>query len=1137
MPYVFRIHEAKEAGDTQPTPAANVHDWGTTAHISSTLLKNIRLGAAGDKMGTSIPSLFARLHLFEGVFQALAGKPLTDLEMNNVNTSLISDCFDLLEFLYQHGNDSHLVIRHWNAASQIAALSNDGDPRHKKLAQVLRDELNVTPNFQDIYLFYWRSANAQDIIPQEVLIGGTSPFTLVFTSPNWKRKMEKKGLSFNRLDMSNMFCDTDICPLVHRNAKFKEMIYSMYMAFQPVLANQSHSFEQYLHTSWNSEVQSPDILAMGGNPNAFYAKYPNVRDENHAAVMACNLPICYERIAPTASGYEIRATTDRYARYQADGATINLDIPLVLNANGIPGATYVGQAVWNPATCIINEAATRGTALHNRVLPGGMGIKYPYLIWSDFLQDKILKTSYTLDREKFVTAYNGNSQYILPLKKEFFNFFNISDIDRVVGIIGGVQKRLVEIKSGQDKVEVILNIPVAHQNSTIELKKEYRGDDIIVSSPGYDFMLAFFPFYKVIDKPALNMYSIMSCGDIQLSFYNQGAVSSMINCSSSVRTTKGNQALLLQQTEYYKLNSSFDIIEIRCKNTCGLVIPKMKEINIQDAFQDYYFAVDLGTSNTYIAYKTNNSHTPKTFDILTNDAQTVFLSSPDFDRQTVPVHFVMGEYYDREFVPTQINGNAPVSYPTRTATCETANFENSQANLFGNISIGYKFLNEIVTAGAAIQWKYKTDLKWALEKQPNDVHYLDRVKNYCMEILWLLKNKSLLNDGSDTFEVFLTFPETMKAPTRNLFIHQCWEWAKTQLQLNCTFIYGANVSESIAPYNMLAPQIGGQSLLNIDIGGGTSDLLFVCKDQVGAIVGAYYSSALFAADDLWSDGLNVGVPQGIRNGFYTYIKEQIDQNRTAYSPTILSNLETLVSLTNSSTDAMGFLFKHDAVFNTSTLITGNPKLYSIIFIHYAALMYHVSRLIKKLGISIPENLSFTGMGSRYINLISNDANDVKLLSKLLLEKYTGLQVPNMFNIYMVTEAKEITAKGALLGNGLDHNYQIPAGTLQEIVDYGFDTAANLIYKNIVQVETRDSVRDSVFKEYNRFVDSLDDRDFANFLFNRFGLTIPEELFTDLKRLAQISYTGMCTGISSQHYGLDVKETLFFWPLKIALSKL
>lgn len=1124
MAYVFRIHEAKCAGHTAPTPAANVKDWCNTEYISGTLLNNISLGAAGDKMGTSIPSLFARLYLFEGVFQALVGKSLADLTINNINTSLISDCFDLLEFLYQHGNDKHLVIRHWNADNQIKELSNDGDPKHAKLAQVIEGELKVNPKFQDIYLFYWKSANAQTLTPQEVLIGGTSPFTLVFTSPNWKRKMAEKGLSFRRLDGSSMFSDIDIRPLVRRDAKFKEMIYSMYMAFQPFFAQQSYSFEQYIDTSWNSEVQAPGILAMGNAPDAFYAKYPNVRDENGAAVVACNIPICYERIAPTASGYEIRATTNRYATYQADGTTINLNAPLVLNANGIPGATYVGKSIWSPSTCIINEAATRGTALHNRVLPGGMGVKYPYLIWSDFLEDKIIKVSYKLNNEKFVTAFNGDSQFILPLKKEFFNFFNIADINSIVSTVGGVQKKLVEVKSEQDKVEVTLNIPIAYQNSTIELKKEYKKEDIVDKT---GLMLAFFPFYKVVDKSILNMYSVMSCDDIDLSFYNQSSVSSMISCSSMVRTVQG---AVMRQTKYHKINSSFDFVEVKCGNVRGLVIPIMQEIYTQRVSSDFSFAVDLGSSNTYIAYKTNHAPIPSTFEITNEDVQAVFLNSPDYVR--TGIHEIMGPFYDREFVPTQINENASVSYPARTATCETTNFETNQANLFGNISIGYNMQNERLAIGV-VPYVYKTDLKWALEKNPADVHYLDRVKHYCMEILWLLKNKSLLNGGSDVFEVFLTFPETMKVPTRNLFVNQCWLWAKSQLQLNCTFRYGSDVSESIAPYNMLAPQIGGQSLLNIDIGGGTSDLLFVSKDSVGTIIGAYYSSTLFAADDLWGDGLNVGVPADIKNGFYTYIKAKIDQNEASYPPEILSNLKALVALTNSSADAMGFLFKHDYVFSTSTLITSEPKLYSIIFIHYAALMYHVSRLIKKLGVSIPEHLSFTGMGSRYINLISSETNDVKLLSKMLLEKYTGLNAPVTFNVYMAQDPKEVTAKGALLGDSLFNNFKIPTNRLKEVVDYGFDTTLNLVYRDA----TLDETRKSVLQEYNRFVDSLKDRDFANFLFSRFDLSIPENLFNDLKKLAASSYTDVCAGISPQHYGLDVKETLFFWPLKIALSRL
>ena len=84
--------------------------------------------------------------------------------------------------------------------------------------------------------------------------------------------------------------------------------------------------------------------------------------------------------------------------------------------------------------------------------------------------------------------------------------------------------------------------------------------------------------------------------------------------------------------------------------------------------------------------------------------------------------------------------------------------------------------------------------------------------------------------------------------------------------------------------------------------------------------------------------------------------------------------------------------------NTSAIIKGQRYLYSIVFIHYAALMYNVARLINKLGIDIPDNLSFTGMGSKYINLISSDSNVIRDLTKLLLEKYTGKKVNDAFSI-------------------------------------------------------------------------------------------------------------------------------------------
>lgn len=1104
MGYVFRIHDAANA---------NEQDWTPTSHIAGARLGSIKLSEANDKMGTSIPSIFARIFLFNNAFEVMKGKSLDDLRRINPNTTLISECLDLLEFLYQHGNDSKLTIRCWNAASQIAALRASNSPaNHCRLADVLDSELHNYPLLENIYLIFWKCPDLKTGVEEEILIGGTSPYTMVFTSPNWGRSMLGKHLSFNRMDGSKMFADS-IKSLPDRDSKFKKMIYSLYVAFQQQLVNQCSGLEKYLSTCWNGEVQDPRILAM--DSTRFSNSYSVVADAGRAPVYAGKIPLCYEQIRPSNSGYMIRASVNHLP---------GTETPLVLNKNGIMGAPYVGDSEWKTDTCSINEAALRGQSLNERILPGQMGIKYPFLIWSDFLEDKILKLPYPLNNEQFVTACDGDSQYVLPLKKEFFNFFTINNIDMIVG---PHNKRLVEVHPDTNKVVVTLNIPIVYHNSTIELSKTYLAGEIV---PVNDLLLAFFPFYRIVNAPAgLNQYNIMACGnDLSLAFYDQANVFQAINAQSVVRTASGTA---IHQTQYYKTSQEFDLVEVHASELTGLIIPRMRKIDVKKAGQTFSFAVDLGTSNTYIAYNSDQNPLPKTFEIDHTDLQTIYLNKPG--AETGQDINSMKMFFPREFAPILLKKGEIASYPSITATCETRNFTNSQAYLFGNISIGYNIEHEAPSLNNQPLYSYKTDLKWALEKDPTDVHYRDRIKAYCQEILLLLKHKALLNDGTAAFTVFLTFPETMKVPTRGSII-QCWDWARKELGLNslCTFRYGSDLSESIAPYNQLAPTVGGQSFLNIDIGGGTSDILFVNKVN-GMIESAHYASTLFAANDLWGDGLSVGTNQKPQNKFYLHVMEHIETNKNNYPAELLAYLQTFSTLTNSSADIMGFLFKHEDKFDTGALIKNDPRLYSLIFIHYAALMYYVARLIKKLGIGIPAHFSFTGMGSRYINLISKESAVIQDFSKLLLEKYSGCKCPETFAIHDVAEPKEITAKGTLLGQSLNANYKIEASQLHEVFDYGFDTSNTLKYEDVDKPE----IKNAILRSYMSFIYSLREPDVANYLHQKFNLIIPEEIFTRMENLANNSYTDVCSQINKAHNKLDIKDTLFFWPLKYALSKL
>ncbi len=1129
MAYVFRIHEPKKAGAPAPAAAATMSGWSPTGHIAGNLLSNIILGLNGNKMGTSIPSIFARIFLFEGAFQTLSGQNINILQSVTTDTKLVSECLDLIEFLFQHGNDSHLVIKRWNAQTQIAGLRKSAFEEHHHLAKVLEDEINLRPNLNEIFLFYWKSSTPDSMKEKEYLIGGTSPFTMVFTSPNWKTIMRSKNFKFSRLDGTPMFDDNSIKCLKDRDNSLKDMLYSLYMSYNVPLAQQADSFNRYLAIMMQNDNPDAAIAVMAGNQAAFVAKYTSITDENGTNVSCPIIPLAFEKVQPTASDYEIVATSTRYQNYISnDGANIILRPPLVLNDNGLgSNSSYIGNSKWDINTCVINEASTRTTELHKRKLPGQMGVEYPYLIWSDFLEDKIIQLPYSQDKEKFVTACDGNAKYVLPLKRTFFKYFNIDDISAVVP---GTNKKYVEVVFTDKSVTVTVNVPVRDQiHRYIPLKREYKGTDIIDNTP---FLIGFFPFYKVPNN-AKNRYSVMKCGGgINLQFYSLMQIDNAITSMPVERTPQG---AITSQTEYYSIRSAFDIVEISTGNVHGLIIPNMP---IKGVVENHYkFAVDFGTSNTYIAHITNVAPIPQTLEIDAHDQQTVFLTS-QLDRG--PRLNAMRGHIEREFAPVSVGSGERVSYPCRTAICEIPTFENRAPDLFGTVSIGYNLMNELQASNAFV---YKTGLKWLLEQHPGDINHTNRVKYFFLQTLWTMKNESYLNDGDDAFDVYITFPETMKAPTVASLMN-LWQWAKNELNLNCTFYYGSDYSESVAPYNCLAANIGGSSYLNVDIGGGTNDLLFVLKDVGGHITNAHYSSAMFAGDDLWGDGIVIAANHTINNGFVDFLvgtptgNTGILGNPAAYPADVISTLQALMGgVSNSSADIMGFLFKHDSIFQTSAKIQGCRNLYSLVFIHYAAIMYNISRLINNLGIAIPTRLSFTGMGSKYINLISADSAVLKGLTVLLLEKYTGKKVPRDFGIINPSihgiDVKEITAKGVLSGLGIAPGFQIPANALTPIRDLGFDTDQSIIYNDV----QNNNVRTAVMDEFQKFVKSLKATEFKNFIFQRFGLTISDGLLEDLLLLGEHSFVTMSANVPNEFGDLQVQETLFFWPLKNSLIEL
>ena len=1060
--------------------------WNPVAFFDGNALEILDDGHASDgKIATSIPTMFARMYFFKSAFERVA----SNRNGNTLQHRVVSDCLDMLELIFQNGGNPNLEIKPVTLAKMITNLN----PISDKLADSIQNELNASPAalhaLPTMYLFFWKGISAHNGQTHSVLIGGTSPFTLAFMSPNFKREINRLGFNFQRLDGSTMFNEDDPKSIDKRNVAFKNMLCHYYSAYHAGMA-------QGIATYLNQYIVDTHAIVPA---TPFLSSYTQV-DLNHdgtgALVSVNTLPIVYQKVKP-ANDYKIKPTR-----------TVAGDMPLVLNANGVPGLQYVGTAQWNSISYQINDA-DREKDIKDRTLPGYDGIKYPYLTTFDFIEDKIVRISYNIDASKFYTACTDTdgSSYLLPLKRKFFEYFNVEDIDHIV-----------KVSKDGSNVKISLNIPI--EGGTISLSRTYSSNDIL-SGRSNDLMLGFFPFYKVSNRPDLDKYAILeskfSNSAVQgINFYSINDINTPTGAIEGDRT---NAMSTLPSTKYYFVPQSFDLIECNYGMYNALIVPKMESISINPAGHDYTVAIDLGTTNTYIAYaQAGNPPNTLTFGQETN--QVVFLGTAmgEFDK--------MKDFYNREFAPQAIGNGSYANFPTKTATCEVDGWNPSTAKLFSDISVGFNINREQVPQN--VNFKYHTDIKWSLERNPGNNVAIKRIEEYCLELLWIIKNQIIHEGGKLPFTLCLSFPDSMT--TQHSFI-QAWQNAanKLGLELNApnVDIVIQSHSESVAPYYSFPNFIGGNNFVNIDIGGGTTDILIVnwTTDAAGQpVANAYRNSIRFAANDLWGDGVQIAALAPKDNGFMNSIKAQIKNN---------NNLDYVCKIMPDSADIMSYLFSLPHLHATSK-IQANETLRTLLTVHYAAIIMHVSRLINKANIEIPGKMTFTGMGSKYIDIISgNDDARLQTFTQFLLESFTGknaifynLAKNDIIEGSVQVNSKEVAAKGILMKNLYAGPYQI--GITNEIVDLGIDTTIDgITYGGI-----NNAITDKVLASYNKFLDSLTTTEFTNKVYNLFGFIFDTSVIDMLKRVNILLDFNMVK--NSYNPRTPIKEDLVLFIFKHAI---
>lgn len=1103
--------------------------------------KAIERGSGLVKLGSSMPTPLARLFLFSAAFREVNGMQQNNRQWGHIGAlnslgqyaptpyhDLVSEALDMLEFIFKYGDEFDFNIETWNVQTECNELDKSNVPGHKNLAKALRSAFNfgVLRGTTKLYLFKWK----------DEVIGGTSPITLVYTSANLYSIMQANRWSFTG-DNGNKLFAGQTTPLHRRDKGFRSYLQRLcYIHANNVAQGNRDPLKQMFQYIGDNGVWYDQNVANAAATNT--TDPTGIKDLETKGGARVDVGGIILKTSDHHLGKINANTTDYLLKPTVDIAP-GTQIPLVLTEHGDPNLTYLHGRKWQHGSDVIPPVLG---SPENRHLPGfETDQPYPFLTTSDFLEEKIIEVSYELNRIRFYTGSKKPIAFLLPLKKCFFEYFKFEDLFDKQGRYTNMLQ--MNFDKDHNRVTVDLEIPLQGGHS-LKLHKSYQTSEGSIERINcYDgsstFDLAVFPFYRLEsntagkDCSADNVYNVMvgsTVSEIAVQCYEMGKHDKIVGKilpkpvgeSGVVRSKRGINGSSLT-TSHLHMDGSFSIIEVSVttstnNHATALVIPIFEKKDPDDATQKLTFSIDFGTTNTYIACASTPAaiaHAP----IGAASVNTFVYNASEAQLATLHSSAGCGEFgafataLKREFVPAEIGGS--VKFPLRTATCEKAGTLMT-LELFSNTDIGFNYGEEISRSS-----DYRTNIKWdtfgaGIAKQ--------RISMFFYQIIWMMKNKSIMNGGSTKFTLVVTYPIAMRPGDLTNFkksINSAIQRTHCEVEL----IYR---TESVAPYySFLTDMKYGQPYVNIDIGGGTTDILYVNPSTTPQDTHVF--SAFFAANDLWNDGVVAADQPQKANGFVTFYKDKL----LSALGDKATEVKAVYERAYSSADIVNYLFSNDDWTHFSDLVEGSREMMQLPIIHFAATIFYVAYGIHMAEAKTPSNISFTGMGSKYIKLISSSDDDISKIVNAVVH-YAGQVLNNQglkdanISVLYAEQPKEVTARGALISLSYHNPISLTVDTFYGYLDENPE-------RMLKQKEITPNVQDAVLDFYKKFVDVFSCEELTDTLSN-IGHKVSADVIAQLKDLAQSAFMQMKSNVTSAEGDSESKltEPMFFWPLKQAL---
>lgn len=1026
---------------------------------------------------TSIPSPYARMHITDIAFrEMMAGTGVMDVaaherHINNMSGDYlraISHCLDVYEMMYRFNDldliDKGITIKRVELVSHRDSKYNDllNDPNKKLLAcfvdtldlfrqRYLKDirDKNVPGykfDFSQIYVFKYKGRT----------FASTSPFTGFFA---------KADCDLSDADLETNWTNSNGQRITHRlftvtskewlglKDRDPEFVRFLYLLFRDVLGGVFSN----MYTAVRACIPDEHILS----DVSFATEYPkfNFGDE----------------VLP-----QIAGNTQNVSYIRPDG----------LDCSYLKYLLYLRT----PVELSISEGAY-DKKIEDRVFPEGTTEKVPWIGVNDFLSDVLFVLPYDIDKNYYAVEYidensNSHRRCLLPLKRQALDYLDIET----------VEQNLYVKKYSSNHYAVVLTLPLT-TGGKVELRRDYfdveddnctfpNGALKDMQNANHHFAFGIYPFVR--SAKFENIYKVLFYNDFEWPvgyhpqkndklydlkfFYFDGNHKATDYKDVNVIANKTNSADkdFKVNTHYYNVSDSktkvndehisIDFVELTLdvvKNpTSGnpehikgtaIIAPKYHPVAHNDG--ETTIAVDLGTSNTFIAYEHEGDSVREISTIHDGWYELTLLNcrcehndrddAIEENRSDLYLRTNDNESPDDYCLPAQLCEFIPTRIRQSNEEKETG-YHFPIPSVLNNLRVDGKndkaFTNRVALVHSAIPFAYYTigkrpnteanrydsmsngEFKWFYRKMDDGIYGFDSRRQddfnaFLNELLFIVRSH-MLCCGFDLEKCRLlwTYPLSFEDELVEYY-QETWQRAYCKY-FNPTLLspqgqvtsYGREQMKDLVLYTnesrspiyecMKNPSAANHLTILMDIGGGSTDVIGYKRNEP-----KFITSFGFAGNALYLSGSLNHTEEELQQNYMRYFVKRSCMN-VLTSATSLNNTKK-IGLDAQINTLMNYGFS-EAPMQFRSIFNNEPTQFMLQF-HNAALFYHTAQLCRiESPDELPDIVYLTGNGSKLFQMCKNP----DMIKKIFTEVYGE---ESHIKSEKPRDPKAATALGALKG--------------------------------------------------------------------------------------------------------------------------